>query len=164
MLKQIKVLGLLSGLVLSLFSFSVNAQPYLKSRAQQFIIKSAQIIKESHKYIGDIETQKLDGTFDRAVKQQRYARVLFERGEYLNAIHHSDYARRLAFNVYHIKNDFKPKAWEYSANEKSSLQNIPMNNTLDARIEEANPQITYDDLPYLTDMVLYDLEFNDPRP
>ncbi len=163
MLRKLFTLSLILSFV-SLFQVEAMAQPYLKARAKQYLIKSAGIIKESHKFIGDIEKEKLDGTFDKSVKQQRYARVLFERGEYLNAMHHSDYARRLAFNVYHIKNDVKPKSWEYTSAEKSALQNLPFNTELDRRIEEENPQISYDDLPYLTDLILYDLEFNDPRP
>ncbi|MGB0165270.1 MAG: hypothetical protein ACPF8V_00315 [Luteibaculum sp.] len=128
-----------------------------------YIRKSATIIKESHKFLPDMDRQRLDGTFDRAVRHQRYARFLFDNQEYLNAIHHSDYARRLAFNVYHVENDIKPKSWEYTQTEKDALKNLPFNEELDRRLEERYPKIVFDDMPYLTDSVLYDLEFNDPK-
>ncbi|TXC82122.1 hypothetical protein [Luteibaculum oceani] len=148
-----------------LLAVGINAkgQTYLKQRSKTFLIKSANIIKESHKFLGDMEKQQLDGTFDQAVMHQRYARKLFLDGEFLNAMHHSDYARRLAFNVYHVKNDVKPKHWEYGASEKSAMKNLPMNNELDRRLMDAYPKLVFDDLPYLTDDKLYDLEFNDPK-
>ncbi len=160
---KIKIALLFVVLVTGMAS-TASGQAYLRVRSKAFLVKSANIVKQSLPYLKDISQERLDGTFDKAVKHQRYARRLFEQDQFLDAMHHSDYARRLAIRVYHVNNDKLPSRWEYTQNEKSALQNIPTNFALDERLLEKFPKLIFDDVPYLTDDALYDLEFTDYRP
>ena len=148
--------------VTTLFAFVLIAstcfsQVYLKSRAKEYLNKTASIIKATHGELPKVDDKDKRGFFAKSVKHQRFARVQFQVQDYKHAIYHSHLAREMAFKVYMHDNDKFPKSWEYSNDEKGLLKGRPTDTQLDERLIKENPQITFEDDPYITIEELEDL-------
>lgn len=147
-------------LCLSLFAFTSHGQLYLKAKSKTYLNKTARIIKITHKDLAQVREKEQRGLFAKSVKHQRQAKAFFEKGDFKNALYHSNYARDLVFNVYMYNNPDFPQNFEYSANERALMAGRPSDETLQATLVRLNPGITFEDEPYEQDEKLYDLEVN----
>ena len=97
-----------------------------------FLMRTNMILSRAR---GAVEVGKVyTGDLVKAVHHQRYARVLFQKGEYLKAIHHSYRARLLAFAAIKANKGEIANNMQLMKEEQPLIKNQPEPSVLDKEV------------------------------
>lgn len=128
-MKHFTALLFMVGLCLSSF-----AQPAQRIAARKCIKRTTVVMMHAHQKLK--ENKVYTGNMAKAVRHQRYARVLFHEGKFVRAIHQSRRARQLAFLVIQANKGTVNKEWELTGEEN------PAGAPNDAALEKELPADT----------------------
>ena len=107
------------------------AQPAQRIAARKAIRRTAVVLVHAHTKLK--ENKVYTGNFTKAVRHQRFARILFRQGKFVRAIHQSRRSRQLAFLVIQANKGSVNKEWELTQEEK------PANAPGDEELEKELP-------------------------
>ena len=127
-MNKIKSYSLLLLLACSI-TFAQAQKPVAKDKALNFLLKTNRLIGHAHM---SVKMGKVyNGSLGNAVRHERYAKSLYLKGMYSQAIHHSKRARLLALDA--IKsNKVKPTSDAIiTAQETELLETVPSDQELD---------------------------------
>ena len=110
--------------------FAIN-QPGQRIAARKCLRRTAVVMIHAHNKLK--ESKVYTGNMTKAVRHQRYARLLFRQGKFVRAIHQSRRARQLAFLVIQANKGSVNKDWELTQEEK------PANSPSDDELEKELP-------------------------
>lgn len=142
-MKRFKTPLLFLFLVFFCISFTQAQDPVPKDKAKNVLLRTNRVIGFAHMSVkkGKIYT----GNLGNAVKHERYAKKLYNEGNYLKAIHHSGRARKLAHEA--IKaNKVKPTAEVSLTPEEESLMGAaPSDQELDDELNKEDAEALSDE-------------------
>lgn len=116
--------------------------PAARIKAKKVIRRTAVVIHRAHKLTR--ENKVYTGNLAKAVRHQRYARVLFRKGNFARAIHQSRLARRLAFLQIEANKGTVSKEEQLAEDEKPDDGSNPSDEELTKELPEE--KVTDEDL------------------
>jgi hypothetical protein len=146
-------------LLLSLFVFGnsdVFAQPLLRMKAHRVIRRTAIVVLVAHKNVK--EGKVYTGDLARSIAHQKYARILFRRGMYLRAIHHSRRARLLAVIAIKANKGAEVNEAKMTAEEEELMKNSPSDEELEKELLKELPNEKMKDEDVIGDQPDVDLK------
>jgi hypothetical protein len=132
----------------------VVAGPAAKVKAKKVIRRTAVVIHRAYKLTK--ENKVYTGNLAKAVRHQRYARILFRKGNFVRSVHQSRMARRLAFLAIQANKGTVAKDEQFADDEKVDDGTNPSDEELSKELPE--DKVTDEELinSELTDIDLSD--------
>lgn len=123
--------------------------------ARRIIRRTTVVIRRGHKIVK--KNKVYTGYLARAIRHQKYARILFRKKLYAHAARHSLRARRLAFKAIKANKAKAPKEANFEKNEKD-IWGDTTEKELDNEIAKAMPKESTKDEDFLSDVPDFDIE------
>ena len=122
---------------ISFGSAEVFAQPALRGKANRVLRRTNVVILVAHKSVK--EGKVYTGELARSIAHQKYARILFRRGMYLRAIHHSRRARLLAVIAIKANKGSEVNEAKMTTEEEELMKNSPSDEELEQELLKELP-------------------------
>jgi hypothetical protein len=127
----------LSILLAAYVAYAVSAPMDSKMKARHMIKRTALVIRAAHKQVA--EHKVYTGDLARAVARQKFAKLLFQRGEYIRSMHQTKWARHLAVKAIIANKGQSPAEGKLSSEEEMQTTNGPSEEQLTKELNASMP-------------------------
>ena len=111
-------------------------KPGQKIAAHRVLVKTAFVIHHAYKKVK--ENKVYTGNLARAMRHQKYARILYRQGKYVRAMHQSRRARYFALLAIKANKGEETDDMKFSKEDEASMsKNAPSDADLDKEMEQA---------------------------
>jgi hypothetical protein len=111
-------------------------KPLQKAAAHRVLVKTAFVIRHAHKKVK--ENKVYTGNLARAMRHQKYARILYRKGNYVRAMHQSRRARYFALLAIKANKGEETSDMNFSKEDEEMMKkDAPSDSDLDKEVDNA---------------------------
>ncbi|MBN1899630.1 MAG: hypothetical protein JW827_12715, partial [Spirochaetes bacterium] len=124
--------------------------------AKRVIRRTALVIRKAHQLVK--QNKNYTGHLARAIRQQKFARILFAKKMFLQSARHSIRARRLALQAIALNKGTPPKEGTLDKEETNLMADAPKDEEMDKEAEKEMPDESIKDENFLEDLPALEAE------